>query len=160
MQSCFRGPGPVGVQRSGTKKRETIFTTLLSIHHFDICASGTWPPLVLNISSRPNLDPLFVPNQGQTGGSCGELKPSLRLFTQRFPCAEKCKWGVDADHTAASCTTRPEEPLSHTVPWAGLILHILIHLDPCAYCIYTRRNIPVISQAWLHTSVGLLHTVL
>lgn len=52
----FQRPA-LGFSREGQK--ETIFTTLLSIHHFDICSSGTWHPLVLNISFRPNLEPFL-----------------------------------------------------------------------------------------------------
>lgn len=118
----FQRPGP-SFSREGQK--ETIFTTLLSIHHFDICSSGTWHPLVLNISFRPNLE-RSLSRTKDTGKRNGELYVWC-AFTLRFLCVEKCKWGVDADHTAALLCARPEESLSHT--WPGFIFNFL--WDPC-----------------------------
>lgn len=59
---------------------------------------------------------------------------------RRFLCAEKCKWGVDADHTAVLCT-RPEEWLSHT--WIALILNFPHPLTSTR----KRRNAPASRQS-------------
>lgn len=98
-----------GLGFSGEGQKETIFTTLLSIHHFDICSSGTWHPLVLNISFRPNLD-LSLSRTKDTGGEMESSTFIALLRADYFVHKKKCKWGVDTDHTAMLCVVDTRNP--------------------------------------------------